>query len=662
MQNSENVRVAKNVTNPKAAPKMAAGPRKAPAPGYASVTLAAGDVWGDGSGYQMLLDADATAYGTIFPEGGALTSSGDASAETYAEFEYKIPVNADGALTTANIVINNSITIEIPAGTYDWCITNPTAGDRMWIASSNGNVGGRQNDFEFKSGGTYVFTVSLGDNGNDRVNLEATFPWTPTLPTELTATPDVTSAEVSWTPGENNDAWNLRYREYIEIDPIETNRLIDLPIDSYEEQLEGIFIFDADGDGNNWGLAYSSDAQDDVCFYSESWKSDTYEALTPDNWLMFPAKLGGTFKFKVKSRGSSYPDTFGVFVVDHQDFTSVDEFVQVGNDLDSGAEDWHEVEFDLSAFSGIGYVAIRHYNCSDQWAIYVDDVEIIVPDPKTNEWIVLDDVTNPYTITGLSPETDYEVQVMAYNDNDATDWSKSNLFTTLPAIKTLDEVEYNTDWLAENDGQEYDITLTRTLLIGSYNTFAVPFAISNEKLTELGITAKELTTSAFESETGVLTLNFSDATEIEAGKPYLVKVSSNVENPTFEGVTVSSQAVPTETEATDFIPTLGKVTIDGNAKSILYVGAGNVLYNPTELPGDMKGFRAYFQLKGDAASEVRAFSLDFGDDDATGIISLTANGASKANAATYTLDGRRIESQPAQKGVYIVNGKKTVIK
>ena len=85
--------------------------------GYASVTLTVGDVWEDGSGYQMLLDADATAYGSIIPETGGLTASGDADASVYAEFEYKIPENADGAMTTANIVLNNSVTILIPAGT-----------------------------------------------------------------------------------------------------------------------------------------------------------------------------------------------------------------------------------------------------------------------------------------------------------------------------------------------------------------------------------------------------------------------------------------------------------------------------------------------------------------------------------------------------------------
>ena len=139
----------------------------------ATIILTAGDVWQDGSGYQMLIDADATAFGTIIPESGALTASGDVSDEIYGEFEYKIPENADGVLTTENIVINNSVTIQIPAGTYDFCITNPTADDRMWIASANGNIGGRYDDYEFEGGKIYEFTVSLGGN-NDQVDVEIT--------------------------------------------------------------------------------------------------------------------------------------------------------------------------------------------------------------------------------------------------------------------------------------------------------------------------------------------------------------------------------------------------------------------------------------------------------------------------------------------------------
>ena len=135
-----------------------------------TVILEAHDVWGDQSGYQLLLDADATAYGTIIPETGGLTSSGDADAATYAEFEYKIPENADGALSTSNIVFDGSVTITIPAGTYDFCVTNPTLGDRMWIASGDY---GRQDDFVFQDGWTYHFTVAMNGQ-NDAVSLEVT--------------------------------------------------------------------------------------------------------------------------------------------------------------------------------------------------------------------------------------------------------------------------------------------------------------------------------------------------------------------------------------------------------------------------------------------------------------------------------------------------------
>ena len=163
-----------------------------------TVILEAHNVWSDGSGYQLLLDADATAYGTIIPETGPLTSSGDADAATYAEFEYTVPANADGALTTTNMVADGSVTITIPAGTYDFCVTNPTPDDRMWIASGEY---GRQNDFVFQNGWTYHFTVAMNGN-NDAVTLEASNPAGASAPTNFTATPDPNhglSVDLSWT-------------------------------------------------------------------------------------------------------------------------------------------------------------------------------------------------------------------------------------------------------------------------------------------------------------------------------------------------------------------------------------------------------------------------------------------------------------------------------
>jgi hypothetical protein len=153
----------------------------APNAGNATIILTAGDVWEDGSGYQMLLDADATAYGSTIPETGALSLDCSGNESIYAEFEYKLPTNADGVCETSNIVINNSVSIQIPAGTYDWCITNPTPGDRIWIAAANGSAGGRQDDYVFEAGATYEFVVSLFGS-NDGVDVTVTQGETPDVP------------------------------------------------------------------------------------------------------------------------------------------------------------------------------------------------------------------------------------------------------------------------------------------------------------------------------------------------------------------------------------------------------------------------------------------------------------------------------------------------
>ncbi len=114
------------------------------------------DIWEDGSGYQMLLDADATACGVDFQ------ATGGYGPTDYSNFEYTVPENAAYPGNAGNIVgAGSSASIQIPAGVYDWVIVNPTpGGGTQWIAAANGNVGGRQDDYEFEAGKTYTFTMS----------------------------------------------------------------------------------------------------------------------------------------------------------------------------------------------------------------------------------------------------------------------------------------------------------------------------------------------------------------------------------------------------------------------------------------------------------------------------------------------------------------------
>ena len=273
-------------------------------------------------------------------------------------------------------------------------------------------------------------------------------------------------------------------------------------------------------------------------------------------------------------------------------------------------------------------------------------------------------LTDAETTYATAEETAYTEGVELTKNPDGT-WT----LAATPAFDVELEVEYETELalsettdnsaaLTEWNGYEADVTLTRTLATGSWNTFAAPFSTAIPE----GWTVKELSSATFAD--GTLTLNFATAASIEAGKPYLVKVAANTDLSTapFTEAIVSKDAQPFTSTDVDFIPTLGATTIpDGDTKAVLFLTANNTLLNPSALPADMKGFRAYFQLKGEAASLARAFSIDFGDGETTGIIAIGTDRAASTDNATYTLDGRRI-SKATQKGVYIQNGKKVIIK
>jgi hypothetical protein len=242
----------------------------------ATITFTVPDVWDDGTGYQMLLDADANTYGTIIPETGGLTEGGDVPADTYAEFEYKIPANADGALTTDNTLINQTVTIQIPAGTYDWCVTNPTPGDRVWIAAGNGNVGGRQDDFVFEPGMTYEFTVGLYGT-SDGVELTATPPMGDWVVVENVTPP----YELTGLDPETNYEW---YVEGINSecagDMVSEIAAFTTGEDSAEVECDKILVDEANPE---WSEDFEDDAEAAGYVYDPS-NPDLWTRVTPTCW------------------------------------------------------------------------------------------------------------------------------------------------------------------------------------------------------------------------------------------------------------------------------------------------------------------------------------------------------------------------------------------
>ena len=175
--------------------------------GMVNVTLAANDVWGDGTGYQLLLDQTATQYGNTIPTTGYMHATCSAPPTLYDVFSHKLPTAA-APNCTSPAVVTGSQTIQIPAGTYDWCITNPDPGfPRIWIASAGGGpeTSGRRDNYVFQDGLDYLFTMQYWTStDNDGVVITTTVaadPGAPGLPTNVVVTPTGTQlkGKVSWT-------------------------------------------------------------------------------------------------------------------------------------------------------------------------------------------------------------------------------------------------------------------------------------------------------------------------------------------------------------------------------------------------------------------------------------------------------------------------------
>ena len=255
-----------------------------------------------------------------------------------------------------------------------------------------------------------------------------------------------------------------------------------------------------------------------------------------------------------------------------------------------------------------------------------------------------------------------------------------------PYIRALSNSESNSSAItsAASAGGGQNILLQgRTIYSDeAWNTFCVPFSIptgASGYSPIAGATVMELnpTTSGFNPSTGVLTLNFTDATTIEAGKPYLVKwdnaIAEDLSNPVFLGVTVVEKSetecsVTTNDGTFTFQGIFDPLSIPEEDKTKLYLGDANALYYPNAAM-TIGSFRAYFQLNGLMVGEqsdngVKAFVLNFGGGEETGIRLPNSSGFSQGKGSEYwfTIDGRKLKGIPTQCGIYVNNGKKVIIK
>ena len=226
---------------------------------------------------------------------------------------------------------------------------------------------------------------------------------------------------------------------------------------------------------------------------------------------------------------------------------------------------------------------------------------------------------------------------------------------------TIDEADYVDEAYTPVD--EYaSVTFKRTLVEG-WNGLVLPFDMTVEDaMDKFNATAvKDFESVSYDAEKGA-TLNFVDATEIKAGKPFMLKAAAGTEY-TFDGVQLKSDALQTISQENEdgsvkytMTGTYQKVDLT-NVNFVLIQGDKYYQHN-TNKASSAKAFRAYFVNKSTGEAASKGINFNFGDE--TNGISLIEDAQNSKNGNIYNLQGQKVNH--AQKGVYIVNGKKVVVK
>ena len=227
-------------------------------------------------------------------------------------------------------------------------------------------------------------------------------------------------------------------------------------------------------------------------------------------------------------------------------------------------------------------------------------------------------------------------------------------FTTTPSILVLDE---NDESIAEIYDEYDKVVVKRTIKANTWSTLCLPFAMDPEQVAaNFGEDAEVKILTGLAVNGTSYTMNFDDCDEIGAALPCMIRVSKPISEIVVEGkveVNTTEKSEDTAENGDDLITFVGSYTKssvapnDGN-----YIISSNKFYYVDSTVTN-KGFRGYFNLFTlDAA--VKSLSMSF-DNDADAILMVENK---KYDTKIFNLQGQRVDK--AQKGIYIINGRKVV--
>ncbi len=158
--------------------------------------------------------------------------------------------------------------------------------------------------------------------------------------------------------------------------------VFDFEADYDAEHLLECTVMDADGDGNNWSLSPVGEGfghnGSNGMLMSYSYNNVTQTALSPNNFLVLPqitiTANNKMLTFFARALDDQYPaDHFGVAVSTTSN--NVPSAFAMLQEWTMTAGGWHQYSVNLSSYVGQNvYIAIRHFNSTDNFCLCVDDI------------------------------------------------------------------------------------------------------------------------------------------------------------------------------------------------------------------------------------------------------------------------------------------------
>jgi hypothetical protein len=266
-----------------------------------------------------------------------------------------------------------------------------------------------------------------------------------------------TTADIGWTNVGEATRWNMRSRSATATIEGFEEFSDTYDINGYTDNGWRRLKWSTDG---NWRISTNGGIGGSKCFISPSYENG--EDQNPYVGLMSPKfSFGGTFTFFVWGSG----EKFLIYIsFDGSNFTPITNIINAPDNAS-------QYSLNLANYTGQeGYVVIVHCNSSGHTTdsyLYIDNVRFT---KSVGEWNTTTGITtNTYTLTGLSAETGYEVQVQAANTNGGK-WSSPVIFNTeatcpVPENITVSEVKPTSaliSWTGRANASSYEVRYGKT--------------------------------------------------------------------------------------------------------------------------------------------------------------------------------------------------------